>query len=98
MGCGARVERSGGRGGGHTRAARVQEQKLRLERLQTERDARDALDAEARGAAEQRLTWLFSYQSVAKARMEAQQAQLAPLMVAAKQSAAELHEAQALQV
>jgi hypothetical protein len=75
-----------------------QEQKGRLERLEKERNDRDVQELEIRNAANQRLGWLSSYQSVSKVRMEAQQEQLAPLLVAAKQSKAELQEAEELQV
>jgi hypothetical protein len=75
-----------------------QEQKGRLERLEKERNNRDAVEHELRKVANQRLGWLSSYQSVAKVRMESQQEQLAPLLVAAKQSKAELQEAEELQV
>jgi hypothetical protein len=75
-----------------------QEQKGRLERMEKERNDRDVQELEIRNVANQRLGWLSSYQSVAKVRMEAQQEQLAPLLVAAKQSKAELQEAEELQV
>ena len=69
-----------------------------LERGDGERNARDALAAAAAAANEERLRWLATYQGLAARRMEAQQAQLAPLLVAAKQGAVELQAAEEVQV
>ena len=76
----------------------LQEQRAALQRMQAERDARDVQTSETAAANEERLTWLSTYQKLAQMRMEAQQAQLAPLMIAAKQGRAELQEAEELQV
>jgi hypothetical protein len=75
----------------------LQEQKVLLERRDGERNACDDAGADAAAASEERLRWLSTYQSLAAARMAAQQGALAPLMVAAKQSAAELRATEELQ-
>jgi hypothetical protein len=69
-----------------------------LVRCGKERDERDVVVAEVHSANEERLRWLSTYQSLAQMRMLTQQEQLAPLMIAAKQSQAELVEAEELQV